>query len=405
LQKIDKSQLFRFPWSNTDNPGGWIEVTDICNLKCPGCFRYTLTGHRPVEEIMKEVIQLQRMTNCSRISISGGEPLLYPDIVEVVKFISNNKLKTIILTNGEALSEDLIRKLYRAGLYQFYFHVDSNQNRPGWEGKPESEMNELRQNYIDMVNRYSRIKCGFLTTVSRSTLHSLPDIIQWFHHNTGKVIHMAFIAFRGIPLTEDYDYYINDLAVDPAKIPNVHQDISEINISIEELFQIIKNSYPRLNPCAYLNGTTKNDTYKFLIINSISSRKEIYGSAGAGSVALQQFMTRFFTGKYTDTVPKTGREIFLLSIIDRQIRMAFLNYLKTLVKNPLNLVKKVSLQSIVLQQPFEIIEGKPNLCDGCINMMIYKDELINSCRLDEYRILGGTLSLQKKQKSSVHANR
>ena len=27
------------PWSETDNPNGWIEPTTYCQLKCPGCYR------------------------------------------------------------------------------------------------------------------------------------------------------------------------------------------------------------------------------------------------------------------------------------------------------------------------------------------------------------------------------
>jgi hypothetical protein len=34
------------------------------------------------------------------------------------------------------------------------------------------------------------------------------------------------------------------------------------------------------------------------------------------------------------------------------------------------------------------MDGFKNLCDGCINMMIYKGKLINSCRLDEFRLFG-----------------
>ena len=51
-----------------------------------------------------------------------------------------------------------------------------------------------------------------------------------------------------------------------------------------------------------------------------------------------------------------------------------------------HLFDKIYTQSIHFQQPNEIIDGKINLCDDCVNMMVYKGKLINSCRLDEYRI-------------------
>lgn len=33
---FNREKLLRFPWSMTDNPGGWVEVTDECDISCPG---------------------------------------------------------------------------------------------------------------------------------------------------------------------------------------------------------------------------------------------------------------------------------------------------------------------------------------------------------------------------------
>ena len=40
--------LYRMPFSTTDNPIGWLEVTDVCNIHCRGCYRQHSTGHRPL---------------------------------------------------------------------------------------------------------------------------------------------------------------------------------------------------------------------------------------------------------------------------------------------------------------------------------------------------------------------
>ena len=56
--ELNRKHLYEFPWTKKDNPGGWIEVTDICNMECPGCFRHTMSGHRSLDDIKKEVIRL-----------------------------------------------------------------------------------------------------------------------------------------------------------------------------------------------------------------------------------------------------------------------------------------------------------------------------------------------------------
>jgi hypothetical protein len=391
--KIDRSQLYHFPWTLTDNPGGWIEVTDICNMKCPGCFRHTLSGHRSLQELKEEVIQLSHMTNCSRISIAGGEPLLYPDILEMVAFISGRKLKPIILSNGELLTEPLVKELRRAGLHQFYFHVDSNQNRKDWQNGSELNLNELRQHYADLVNSSSRIKCGFLTTVTRSSLGSIPDVLDWFYKHPGKVIHMAFIAFRAIPIRPEYVYRVNGREIDPGILPNTSRQTDQIDITTEDMYAVIRRRFPNLRPSAYLGGTGCKDSYKFLIINSIGSRQGLFGSVGARTIALQQKFTHLLSSHYSDTVPRTGREIFMLAPFDSKVRKALLEYIRRTFRHPGMLFQKVGVQSLVLQQPFEFINGNMNLCDGCINMMIHQGQLIHSCQLDEYRMMGGELSI------------
>jgi hypothetical protein len=89
--------------------------------------------------------------------------------------------------------------------------------------------------------------------------------------------------------------------------------------------------------------------------------------------------------------------IFFMAFFDREIRKALGNYLNAVIKDPSRLFEKIFVQSLVIQQPFEVIDGELNLCDGCINLMPYKGEMINSCRLDEYRLLGGPIKYSREK--------
>lgn len=384
------------PWSKTDNPGAWIEVTDICNLNCPGCFRRNgLEGNKPLSEIREEVLFSMKSTNCSRICISGGEPLLHRDIIDVVRFISEQKLKPIILSNGDLLNPELLRELKKAGLFQFYLHVDSNQGRPGWTGKNEAGMNELRQYFANLLKE-AGIKCGYNITIRRSNLDGVADIIEWYRANISRVSHLSLIAFRGIPRLEGYEIYAAGKTVDPDVFANNLNEDREIDITTNELYEKLNASFRDIFPCAYLPGTSHPDTYKMLIINSIGTDEKTYGMIGGKTAAVYQLLHHWFTGKYDATVPTVGRPVFLLSLFDKQVRKTLGKYLSTVARNPLHLFDKIYVQSLVLQQPFEFIGFEPNLCDGCVNLMPYRGKMINSCRLDEYRLAGGLLTLVKK---------
>jgi organic radical activating enzyme len=391
---IERNRLYRFPWSKTDNPGGWVEVTDQCDISCPGCYRHNLKGHRTLEEVKEDILNCQRITNCDMMAVAGGEPLIYPHIVEVVDFISHRKIKPVILTNGEKLTWEMASDLKKAGLAKFHFHVDSLQERPGWAGKTEPEMNKLRQRFADLIWELGGVQCGYNLTVFRSTLKYLPEIVEWCRKNIRKVQHISLIAFRAIPLTDQMEYMVNGNKVDLSHLQNRTTSLEEIGISTEEMYGLLEDRFADFRACSYLNGTTSPETYKYLIAVHVGSPKRIYGTLGPRTVELSQAFYHLFKGKYSSfqKTPKVGKKIFLLSILDGKLRKAFKNFLKAVTRNPLEFFQGIYIQSIHLQQPVEIHRGKVNLCDGCANMTVYQGRLINSCRLDDYRLFGGLIT-------------
>ena len=79
--------FYRLPWSLHDNPIGWVEITDPCNITCKGCYRTTLAGHKSLDDIKDEILFLQRWRNINNVHLAGGEPLIHPDIVEIVRLL------------------------------------------------------------------------------------------------------------------------------------------------------------------------------------------------------------------------------------------------------------------------------------------------------------------------------
>jgi hypothetical protein len=389
--------MYRFPWSRTDNPGGWVEVTDDCNLHCQACYRHRLEGHRPVAEVKDEILAHRRHRNCDRIAIAGGEPLIYPNIVEIVEFIARQDMKPMILTNGENLDWDLATQLRKAGLTQFYFHVDSGQNRPGWAGRSEEELNALRQQYADLCWELDGVQCGYNTTVYRSTLDTIPGIVRWARQNLHKVQHLSLIAFRALPVSEDTEFLINGERTDVGIFQSTSTDLDAISITSDEMFDVLKKELPGLHPSAYLNGTTAPKTHKFVLILTLGSKNEVFGEAGAKTVEIDQTLYHLRHGRYSASMenPRVGKKAFFLSIVDREVRRSFLAFLKSCMKHPRRVFDDVYIQAMNLQQPNEIIDGETNLCEGCVNMMLYRGEWIHSCRLDEYRVLGGPITTKR----------
>ena len=393
----DRKYMYKLPWSTNDNQGGWVEVTDRCDLSCPGCYRKSLDGDRPLEALKKEITNCQTVTNCDVMVVAGGEPLLYPQITELISFIRQRGMKSLILSNGTNFTEKLAGDLKKAGLNRIHFHIDSRQNREGWTGKNEKELNSLRDHYATMISKMGGMQCGFHIVIGRDNLNQIQDIISWYRINMSRVHHLSLIAWRGLPKPEGYRYMSGSTFIDPSFLDKFYPGLDEMEISTDDMFDIIRKEYPDYLPAAYINGTAFPDTNKYLIFVNIGAGNRFYGCFGAKSMELSQVFYHLFKGRYISfsLQPAVGKKVFLLSVFDRQVRKAFRSFLQTVVTDPVHLFRKVYLQSLILQQPVEFIHGERNRCDPCINPMLYGEKAINPCQLDEYRLFGGVLNMVK----------
>lgn len=89
-----------------------VSVTNACNLGCPICFTYNRPDriyHMPVEEMERTV---KWIIECSDrvdlINITGGEPTLHPNILDLLRCCKQPEIGRITLnSNGLRLAEDL----------------------------------------------------------------------------------------------------------------------------------------------------------------------------------------------------------------------------------------------------------------------------------------------------------
>ncbi|GAB4542898.1 MAG: hypothetical protein Kow0063_35480 [Anaerolineae bacterium] len=398
---LDKRNLYRLPWSMNDNPIAWLEITDICNIHCEGCYRQRLTGHKSLEEIKEEILFFKQWRNPDNVSIAGGEPLIHPDIVEIIAFIAGHGIKPIILTNAVALKPDLLRELKAAGLAGFTIHIDSHQNRPRWKGKNEAELNELRQHYADMVAEVGGIYVIFNSTVYPSTFHEIPDVVRWGQANIDRVHGLVFITYRTGITETSVAVDLSGREVDMSQLSYTTDHFDEEFVTSPEVYQIIKENCPEYEASGYLGGTIRHDSIKWLAGAVIGSKNRVYGSIGKKTMEIAQTGHHFFTGTYLAYLScnKVGVKAFLLSPWDETLREAAGKWLRDVIRHPGRLFDSLYVQSIgIIQAPDVQPDGRADMCDSCPDMTYYDGKLINSCRMDEYRLFGGFLSVTQRQK-------
>jgi len=189
--------LYRIPWTVSDAVITWIEPTKECNMRCSGCFSANNPGkHKPLRSVLSEIDAIRAGIKTDVIAIAGGDPLCYPHLTEVIRHIKESGFHPFLITNGALLSPASLASFKAAGLSGVCLHIDSLQNRDGWAGKDESELNGLRQHYVDMVRREGGLSCYLNMTVTKANLPHVGDVYAWARGNAPLVELMIFITFK-----------------------------------------------------------------------------------------------------------------------------------------------------------------------------------------------------------------
>ena len=101
-----------------------LVVTRRCNLSCGYCTEYDHVSELIPLEILECRIDALHRLKFANITLLGGEPLLHPQIADLVAHASAHA-QVSITTNGFLLSDGLIRRLNDAGLSNMQVSIDA----------------------------------------------------------------------------------------------------------------------------------------------------------------------------------------------------------------------------------------------------------------------------------------
>lgn len=119
-----------------------IEITNRCNLKCNHCARIMMgVEHLDIGDMTFENFKkiLKQFPSVNSVILTGlGEPLLHPDLFNMIKYVKmyrNNQIHTFMSTNGTLLSDENITEIIKSGLDTLQISFDgaiaetNNKNR------------------------------------------------------------------------------------------------------------------------------------------------------------------------------------------------------------------------------------------------------------------------------------
>lgn len=372
MSELNLDNLYRLPWTNNDNPNGWIEVTTYCQLKCPGCYRGLAEDdperkHENFEKIKREIDLLLEKRNIQTLSIAGGEPLLYPSLKEVIIYANKLGLKTKIYTNGCALTKKKLIDLKEAGATEFIIHIDEYQKRP--DTNSSFNINDLRIKFCNLFREVGGVNLGFIMPIGNKDYKRLHKVINFYIENSDIINLVVFTTYKDILPVEDNTFRKNNIRVS----------------SMFKLSDFLSKSYNIL-PCAFLGKINNKDIPSWLFMVPVFYNGKVLGYLDHKTYEYFQRRYKNKKGKYFITIK--GNDISPSSLIPFIFRKSILKIFYNLLKEKTKLNKKSNLkyQVVLIIDGPDKINNIWNLCDGCPDAMLYEGRLVPSCLLERIKI-------------------
>ena len=96
-----------------------------CNLSCAYCNEYDdRSAPVPTVDVLRRIDRLVEL-GTGVVTLSGGEPLLHPDLDQIVRHIRRRGAIATLITNGYLLTRDRIERLNAAGLDHLQISIDN----------------------------------------------------------------------------------------------------------------------------------------------------------------------------------------------------------------------------------------------------------------------------------------
>jgi radical SAM protein with 4Fe4S-binding SPASM domain len=179
-----------------------LNLTHRCNLKCAHCYLDAGTRRRggadelDTEEVTALIDQIAALSDETMVVLTGGEPLLRPDILALARHASGHGLMVVIGTNGTLLDDARVAALKQAGVRAAGISLDSLDPayHDGFRGLPGSW--EKAMAGIDACRR-GGLMFQIHFSVTDDNAGELEDMIAFAREAGASVLNVFFLVCTG----------------------------------------------------------------------------------------------------------------------------------------------------------------------------------------------------------------
>lgn len=205
-------------------------ITERCDQRCKHCYIFNGRNHADcelsisdLEKVVNDFVSTaNKMNKVPVVTVTGGDPLLYPNIWDFLKILYDNNIKFAILGNPFHLSFDVAKRLKELGCYNYQMSIDGLKETHDYLRKPGSFDETLDK--VKLLNEVG-IHTSIMTTVSKINMNEIPDLVPILV-NVG-VKNFGFARYcpnpndtSSMPTPQEYKDFLN-------KMWNVYMEYAE----------------------------------------------------------------------------------------------------------------------------------------------------------------------------------
>ena len=202
-----------------------ISITNRCNVKCFYCHHDGIVpeNYEMTSNEMQRIVKVAKEIGIEKIRLSGGEPLIREDIVDIVTKISSVGFRDISLTTNGVLLGKYAEQLYNAGLTRVNVSFDTLN--------PETYKRITKRDYMGLAKKgiEKAVKAGLNPVkVNMVVMKGINDDEIWdmfrFCKDTGAILQLIELLktenCQESEFFDEYHYDMGELENELTKISN-----------------------------------------------------------------------------------------------------------------------------------------------------------------------------------------
>ena len=363
----------RLPWKGRDVPYAMLDIIRGCNCVCKTCYNREVREAKPLDQIERELDVIFSERRVEFIGILGGEPLLHPDIVELVRRIKARGLGSVIMTNGILWTEELARQLAAAGLVMAFFHIQTGQRRKDLShSDSDDEVARLAESKC-AIAQDAGITAAVSTTIRADNPNILSSVMTAFRRNRS-----ASYAF----LTLERSMQTIDGGIETfAKTNSLDRCVTEL----------AKMGW---HPFAGIGGRFKPDTMRWLVFHAyrrLDAEGRETGFAAIPPSLLERalFAALRLSGRRLPMWATLTRGTVILRIILNALSGGPVGNLGFALRALMRGERLVPKNIFVEAFPELLTDGRIECCEPCLDAVVKNGKLVPACLSDIESTNGG----------------